>query len=167
VSEKALWAAAFEDEPTHSASPATVFPASSAAASSHDVPSNLPAELPALAGQGALSTPADADGLTQALERWCREPAPRTVIYVPKPCRHRFARLAVLTIGRAVELTLQAARAREDAGLQEAALHAHRLAWCLPGLILRTLPDEKAEEDQANPQSIGARRLNAIRHRLR
>ena len=96
------------------------------------------------AGQPAEDD-SSADTLARALATLAAEPAPRTLLWVPRSMEGRVADIAI----ECFSMVLAAhAAVEEDRELPEAAVHAHLLLRALPELLLRA-PTGAAMRDKA------------------
>lgn len=94
------------------------------------------------------------------LAEWTCQPAPATMVFVPRSLRRRFAAVADVLLSRAITTTLEA---HDGAPCeQRAAEHAHALLWALPSLVLRAEagdPDEDLKTRSRHQVGLARSRL--------
>ena len=114
-------------------------------------------------GEATEGSPPAPEDLTEQVAAWTSCPAPRSVTWIPRPMRGRWAELVVYYLQWATEATRQAATQPSQAALDDA-LAAHRFLWSLPGLLLRALPS--AEEGERDRDAEARERTRVLRGRF-
>ena len=100
--------------------------------------------------------------LTDVLQQLAGRPALPTMTWLPRAFRKRWASLALDRLSQALDAAHRAAASKKDASLEAAAVHASRLLWCLPGLLLHA---EAADPDEVE-HALAKRHVSAMRRRF-